>query len=105
MFCRWLMLWNHRTFLAESPSVGTRTSIYSSEQMSHLQNGVTILNLKVLGMVGAGCGWHGMLVIGRKNWGRGMWHLGEGEKCWRCFGNPSGALSMKGCLSVYLVWF
>src|SRR5258708_26055831 len=73
--------------------------------MSHLQNCATILNLKVLGTVGAGCRWCGMLVIGKRNWGRGMWHSGGGEKRWQCFGNPSGALSMKGCLSVYLVWF
>src|SRR5258708_8032091 len=92
------MLCNHQTLLVESPSVGMRTSIYSSEQMSHLQNCVTILNLKVLGTVRVGCRWHGMLVIGRRNWGRGMWHSGGGEKCWWCFGNPSGALSMKGCL-------
>src|SRR5258708_31464910 len=105
MFCQQLMLWNHRTFLVGSPLVDTRTSIYSSVQMSHLQNCAMILNLKVLGMVRVGCGWHGMLVIGRKNWGRGMWHSGGGEKCWQCFGNPSRALSMKGCLSVYLVWF
>src|SRR5260370_40883866 len=102
MFCQWSMLWNHQTFLAESPSVGMRTSIYSSEQMSHLQNCATILNLKVLGMVRVGCGWHGMLVIGRKNWGGGMWRSGRGEKHGWGFGNPSGRLSVKGCLSVYM---
>src|SRR5258707_14206733 len=100
MFCQQLTLWNHQTFLAESPSVGMRTSIYSSEQMSHLQNCAMILNLKVLGMVRAGCGWCGMLVIGRKNWGRGMWHSGGGEKCWRCFCHPSRRVSGEGCLSV-----
>ncbi len=47
-------------------------SIYSSVQMSHLQNCVMILNLRVLRMARGGCGWHGMLVIERRNWGRGM---------------------------------
>src|SRR5258708_33919453 len=41
----------------------------------------------------------------KKELGEGMWCSGRGEKHWQCFGNPSRALSMKGCLSVYLVWF
>src|SRR5260221_10741956 len=82
-----------------------RNSIYSSVQMSHLQNCVMILNLKVLRMDGEGFRWLRTLVRGRRNWGGGMWHSGRGEKHCQCLGNPSGALSMKGCPSVYLVWF
>src|SRR5260370_7191866 len=54
MFCRQQTLWNCQTFLVRSPSAGRRTSIYSSAQMPHLQNCVTILNLRVLRMVGGG---------------------------------------------------
>src|SRR5258705_13961967 len=100
------MLWNHQTFLVGSPSAGRRTSIYSSVQMPHLQNCVTILNLRVLGMVGGGCRWHGRSKIKKKmSWEKGMWYSGRGEKHCQCLGNPSVVRGVKGCLSVYLVWF
>src|SRR5258707_11719832 len=97
------MLWNHQTFLAGSPLAGRRTSIYSSAQMPHLQNCVTILNLRVLRTVRGGCGWCGRSKIGKMSWGRGMWYSGGGEKCCRCLGNPSGVGGVKGCPSV--TWF
>src|SRR6266446_3985239 len=70
------MLWSHQTFLAGSPSAGRRTSIYSSARMPHLQNCATILNLRVLRMVGGGCGWRGMSKI-KKN------ELGERDMVFR----------------------
>src|SRR5258708_34962698 len=49
------LLWTCQTFLAGSPSADRRISIYSSVQMPHLQSCATILNLRVLRMVGGGC--------------------------------------------------
>src|SRR5258708_33750654 len=98
------MLWNHQTFLVGSPSAGRRTSIYSSARMPHLQNCVTILNLRVLRMVGGGCRQHRRSKIRKMNWEKGTWYSGGGEKHCRCLGNPSGEWGVKGCLSVYLVW-
>src|SRR5258708_15842899 len=99
------MLWNHQTFLAGSPLAGRRTSIYSSAQMPHLQNCVTILNLRVLGTVGGGCGQCRRSTIRKMSWEKGTWYSGRGEKHCRCLGNPSGVQGVKGCPSVYLVWF
>src|SRR5258708_20953217 len=99
------LLWTCQTFLAGSPSAGRRTSIYSSAQMPHLQNCVTILNLRVLRMVGGGCGQCGRSKIKKMSWEKGMWYSSRGEKCCQCLGNPSGVQGVKGCLSVYLVWF
>src|SRR6266436_8185692 len=70
------MLWNHQTFLAGLPLAGRRTSIYSSVRMPHLQNCATILNLRVLGMVGGGCGQRGRSKI-KKN------ELGERDMVFR----------------------
>src|SRR5260370_19165009 len=99
------MLWNHQTFLVGLPLAGRRTSIYSSAQMPHLQNCVMILNLRVLRMVGGGCGWCRRSKIRKISWEKGTWYSGGGEKCCQCLGNPSIAQGVKGCLSVYLVWF
>src|SRR5260221_2495481 len=99
------MVWNHRTFLVGSHLAGRRTSIYSSAQMPHLQNCVTILNLRVPGTVRGGCRRHGRSKIRKMSWEKGTWYSGGGEKHCRCLGNPSIVRGMKGCLSVYLVWF
>src|SRR5258707_12160617 len=99
------MLWNHQTFLVGLPLAGRRTSIYSSVRMPHLQNCVTILNLRVLRMVRGGCGQHGRSKIKKMSWEKGTWYSGRGEKHCQCLGNPSVARGMKGCLSVYMVWF
>src|SRR5260221_37300 len=99
------MLWSCQTFLAGSPLAGRRTSIYSSVQMPHLQSCAMILNLRVLGMVGGGCGQCGRSKIKKMSWEKGTWYSGGGKKCCRCLGNPSVVRGMKGCPSVYLVWF
>src|SRR5258708_22801765 len=99
------MLWNRQTFLVGSPSAGRRTSIYSSARMPHLQNCETILSLRVLRMVGGGCGQHRRSKIKKMSWEKGTWYSGGGEKRCRCLGNPSIVRCMKGCPSVYLVWF
>src|SRR5258706_3006553 len=70
--------------------------------MPHLQSCAMILNLRVLGMVGGGCGRHGRSKIKKMSWEKGMWYSGGGEKRCRCLGNPSVVRGMKGCLSVYL---
>src|SRR5258708_2370511 len=70
------MLWNCQTFLAGLPLAGRRTSIYSSVRMPHLQNCVMILNLRVLGMVGGGCGQCERSKIRKMSWEKGMWYSG-----------------------------
>src|SRR5258708_14757638 len=71
--------------------------------MPHLQNCATILNLRVLRMVGGGCRWRERSKIRKMSWEKGMWYSGGGEKCCQCLGNPSVVWGMKGCPSVYLV--